>query len=224
MPVPCAAFCTSDEFTAPNDASLCSSRGSLIWYNSVSRTASHTQTSQGVLQAGDHVKSKQIPIKISSSGGRLLWAQSIPHAGLTILLPTPSPRQVPGTGLPFLLPARAPLPPQGVPLSLTHPRGWDGKSPSSQERLSRTTRPSGTPRGLLCPGTPSPAGDGCCCREVPSQHLGGGAGAQAGLSLPALSVKPRSCPRAGAFSTTTLAKRQVETTVSSDRTWVRVWS
>lgn len=85
-----AAFCTSDKFSTPNDASLCSSRGSLIQYNSVSRTASHTETSQGVLQAGDHVKSNQIPIKISSGAGRLLQLPA-PHTPVPSLCLLPLP-------------------------------------------------------------------------------------------------------------------------------------
>lgn len=70
----------SEELGAPNDPSLCSSRGSLIRYNSVSRTPSHTETSQGVLQAGDHVESNQIPIKMSSGCWQAALAIEHPHA------------------------------------------------------------------------------------------------------------------------------------------------
>lgn len=71
----------SEELAAPNDPSLCSSRGSLIRYNSVSRTPSHTETSPGVLQVRDHVKSNQMPVRMSSGAGRRLLPGSTPVPG-----------------------------------------------------------------------------------------------------------------------------------------------
>lgn len=129
------------ESGTPNDPSLCSSGGSLIRYNSVSRTPSHTETSQGVLQVGDHVKSNQMPIKTSSGVGRRLLPRSTPVPGSsTAHLPSlPCTRASPplphqdgpsfsntpdtrgGMGRDILLPARPSSPAPRSPPSLDGP-------------------------------------------------------------------------------------------------------
>ena len=126
--------CMSEELGAPNDPSLCSSRGSLTRYNSISRTSSHTETSQGVLQAGDHVESNQMPIKISSGVGGWLLPWSTPVLGSSAAHLSSLPRTR----------ASPPLPRQDGPSfsSAPHIRDGTGHLPSSQTQLSRTTVPT----------------------------------------------------------------------------------
>lgn len=174
----------SEELGAPNDPSSCSSRGSLIWYNSVSRTPSHTETSQGVLQVGDHVESNQMPIKMSSGVGRWLLPRSTPAPGSSAAhLPSLPCTSVPRHGLPT--PSTS-----GWSLFLQHTRhtGWDGTGhpSSSQTQLSRTMVPTQPSRTTLPQSHLSQKGMDVDAR----QHLSSQVRARAGVSLHTLSTTP----------------------------------
>jgi len=124
-------------------------------YSGVSRTPSHTETSQGVLQVGDHVESNQTPIKMSSGAGRRLSPWSTPAPGTsTAHLPS----------LPLATASHGRM----VPLSPAHQTrrmGWDGTSCSQPDTALLHHGPH---QAFLDPPAPEPplsAADGRRCNE-----------------------------------------------------------